>query len=117
LALNDALEARDRAYEAAKQAGNRKGELRSQTDRLVQDLQALVATAAVRLSGSSGRPVGPAAERLRASRDNAHKALQEARSRSEKQDYPGAIAALTPAVDALRRELAGIDTPPPRRKK
>src|SRR5258708_7676149 len=34
LALNDALEARDRAYEAVKQAGNKKSELRSQTDRL-----------------------------------------------------------------------------------
>ena len=35
LALNDALEARDRAYEAVKQAGDKKAELRSQTDRLV----------------------------------------------------------------------------------
>jgi hypothetical protein len=37
LALNDALEARDRAYEAVKQAGDKKAELRSQTDRLVQE--------------------------------------------------------------------------------
>ncbi len=116
LALNEALEARDRAYEAVKQAGNKKAELRSQADRLAQDLQALIVTATIRLS-SGGRPVGPAAERLRASRDNGSKALQEARSQLTKQDYPGAIAGLTPVTEALRRELAGSEPAPARRKK
>jgi hypothetical protein len=117
LALNDALEARDRAYEAVKQAGNKKSELRSQTDRLTHDLQALIESAGLRLFASAGRPVGPAAERLRTARDAGSNALQEARSRSEKQEYPAAIAALTPAVEALRHELPGPEPAPPRRKK
>jgi hypothetical protein len=117
LALNEALEARDRAYDAVKQAGNKKSELRSQTDRLAQVLQGLIETAGLRLSAPAGRPVGPAADRLRAARDAGSKALQEARSRSEKQDYPGAVTALTPAVEALRRELPGSEPAATRRKK
>jgi hypothetical protein len=117
LALNHALEARDRAYEAVKQASNKKAELRSQADRLLQELQTLVVTAGLRLTTLPGRAAGSAAERLRTSHDNGNKALQEARSRSEKQDYPGAIAALTPAIDGLRRELPGPEPPQPRRKK
>jgi len=116
LALNDALEARNIAYEAVKHAGNKKSELRSQTDRLLQDLETLVITAGVRLSGPASRPGAPA-ERLRGARDAGNRALQEARSRSEKQDYPGAIETLTPAVEALRRELPGSEPAPPRRKK
>lgn len=117
LALNDALEARDRAYDAVKQAGNKKSELRSQADRLGRDLQTLVDAAGARLSAQGGRPSGPAAERLRTTRDAGIKALQESRSRSEKQDYSGAIAVLTPALQALHGELPGSEPAPPRRKK
>jgi hypothetical protein len=116
-ALNHALEARDRAYEAVKQAGNNKAQARSQADRLVEDLQELVTTAAAKLSASAGRPTGPAAERLRAARDAGTAALQEARTRQAKQDYQRISATLTPVIAALHRELPGSEPQAPRRKK
>jgi len=115
-ALNNALEARNLAYDAAKQAGNKKAELRSEADRLAAHLEALVAAADARLS-AAGRPTGSAAARLRASRDAGRTAMQKARTRSEQQDYPGAIALLTPAVDRLSREPAASEPPVVRKKK
>ena len=117
LALNNALEARDRAYDAVKKAGNQKAELRSQSDRLTQDLETLFAAAGARLTSTAGRPVGPAADRLRSARDAGNKALQEARTRTAKQDYPGAVEKLKPAVEALQRELPGSAPAPPRKKR
>jgi hypothetical protein len=114
-ALNSALEARDRAYEAVKQAGNNKAEQRSRADRLTEDLSALVATATARLT--AGRPSGAATDRLRRARDASSKALQEARTRIGKQDYPNAIGRLMPAIDALRREVQGPEPAPVKRKK
>jgi hypothetical protein len=104
-ALSAALEARDRAYEAAKQASNKKSEQRSQADRLAAELNTLVASASARLTAGNARPVGAAAERVKAVRDAGSSALQEARTLAEKQDYPGAVARLTPAIADIRREL------------
>jgi hypothetical protein len=103
LALNNALEARDRSYEAVKQAGNKKAELRSRADRLVVDLDALLTVAANRLA--AGGASGPAAERLRASRDAARTALQEARTQIAKQEYPAVVEKLTRVGEALRHDL------------
>jgi hypothetical protein len=116
-ALNNALEARNLAYDAAKQAGNKKAELRSEADRLAAHLEALVAAADARLSAAAGRPTGAAAARLRANRDAGRTAMQKARTRSEQQDYPGAIALLTPAVEKLSREPAASEPPVVRKKK
>ena len=115
-ALNSALEARNSAYEAVKQASNKKAEQRSHADRLVEDLSELVATATARLT-TTGRPVGSAAERLREARDAGNASLQEARARVAKQDYPAAISGLRPAVDALRREVQGSEPAAAKRKK
>lgn len=101
LALNNALEARDRSYEAVKQAGNKKAELRSRADRLVVDLDALLTVATNRLAAASG----PAAERLRASRDAARTALQEARTQIAQQEYPAVVEKLTRVGEALRHDL------------
>jgi methionyl-tRNA synthetase len=116
-ALNDALEARDRAYEAAKQAGNKKAEDRGRADRLVSELDALVAAASTRLTSTTARPVGPSAERLRASRDAARQTLQEARSRMAHQDYASAANGLTSSIEKLRKELPAPEPPAPKRKK
>ena len=116
-ALSDALDARDQAYAAVKQAGNRKAELRGQAERLLADLDTLSKAATARLSGQSGpRPTGAAADRLREALRNATPLLQEARSRVEHQDYQGAVEKLTPAVDALQRELPANETVARRRR-
>ena len=105
-ALNNALEARDRAYEAAKQAGNQKAELRSRADRLLVDVQALVGVATTRLT-AAGRSGGAHSERLRALRDAAQGALQETRTLVAKQEYRQALERLSGAGESLRRELQG----------
>jgi FAD/FMN-containing dehydrogenase len=114
-ALNSALEARGMAYEAARQAADRKAELRSQSERLADDLDALVTTAGARLTGR-GRVTGAAATRLQRARDAAEAALQEARTRVAQQDYPGAIERLTPAIDGLLKELPATTAPGAGRK-
>lgn len=118
LALNDALEARDRAYEAVKQAGDRKAELRSQAERLATELDGLIKTGTARLSGlPAQRSASSAAERLRSSLRTAASALQEARARLSKRDYQATIKKLTPITQALRSAVAAVDAPPVKKKK
>jgi len=116
-ALNLALEARDRADTAAQQAASKKAQLRTQAETLTSQLETLIITARARLSGASGRPVGAAAERLRKALRTGAIALQEARSRLGAQDYQGVVSTLTPAIQALRRELPPPEPPPIKRKK
>ena len=106
LALDHAIEARDRAFEAAREAGNRKAAARSQTERLLGELEDLSAKAKSRLSATgSARIAGPAADRLRASLKDAATAMQEARTLIARQAYPDAIQVLTPVVERLQLDL------------
>ena len=105
-ALNFALDARDKAYEAAKQAGEARTAAQTQATRLVDEVEALSKAATARLAGTSGpRPGAQAADRLRAALKTAGTALQEARTLIDRQDFRGAIVRLTPAAEALKRDL------------
>jgi hypothetical protein len=107
-ALNFALDARDRAYAAAKRAASEKSAAQARADELVAEVEMLVKTANARLASPGGpgpRLSSQAAERLRAAVRSAPVALQEARSRMDQQDFRGAILRLTPVVEAFRREL------------
>ena len=105
-ALNLAIEARDKAYDAAKQASDAKTAAKNQADRLIAEIDSLTATANARLAGTATpRPNAQAADRMRAAVKAAATAVQEARSLIERQDYRGAILRLTPAAEALRREV------------
>jgi hypothetical protein len=116
LALNYAIDARDRAFEAAKQASNDKAAARSQAERLATELEVLLKRAEARLAGTGGpRPTGQAAERLRGVVRSGPGLLQEARTRLGKQDYRGTIKLLTPPVETLRREVATTPSPQSRR--
>ena len=115
-ALNFALDARDRAYEAAKQAGEAKTAARTQAGKLADEVDALSKLATARLAGTSGpRPSPQAAERLRAALKTAGTALQEARTLIDRQDFRGAVVRLTPAAEALRRDLPQASPAPGRR--
>jgi hypothetical protein len=116
-ALNNALEARDLAYDAAKQAANKKAELRSQAERLAGELETLVTNATTRLTATNARLAAPAAARLRTARDAGRASLQEARTSIRNQAYAEAVAKLTPAVDHLRREMPANEPPAAKRKK
>jgi hypothetical protein len=115
-ALNFAIEARDRAYEAAKQASNEKAVARSAAEKLVDDVEALVKTATSRLSPTGNPRLGAgAADRVRASLRAAPQALQEARTLIQRQDYRGAFLRLRPLAEDLRRELGPAELSPPKR--
>jgi len=103
-ALDAALAARDQAYEAAKEAGNKKAEARSRAENLIKHLESLN-TIGTALLSAVNRPIGAASDRLRAALRPVPEALQEARTRMDRQDYAGVAQQLTPVVAALEREL------------
>jgi hypothetical protein len=110
-ALNAALDARDRAYEAARQAGNAKAAARSDAERLLAEAGTLSKAGNARLTGPApARPTAAAAERLRTAIHAAAPAMQEARTWLDKRDYRQAVGVLTPVVNALRKELSPADS-------
>jgi len=118
LALNNALEARDRAYEAVKQAGNTKAELRSLAEHLATELEAQINSGTLRLASSAfQRAASPAADHLRASIRTATSSLQEARTLMDKHDYQHVVSRLKPVVEGLRAELAATDPSGVKKKK
>jgi hypothetical protein len=111
-ALGLALAARDGAYDAVRRASNEKAAARGQATELVTELETLTKAAQARLGGASGpRPTGAAAERLRAALRPAASALQEARTRLDRQDYRGTIASVRPVLDLLRKAMPGNAAP------
>jgi hypothetical protein len=109
-ALNFALQAKDHAYESARQAVDQKAAAQKQADALLAELEALQKTAGARLAGTAMPHVtGPAADRLRAAERAATPALQEARSLAAQKNFLAAIHRLTPVIETLKRELSPPD--------
>jgi len=116
LALSFAIEARDKAYEAVKQAGNEKAAARSRAEKLTADVEALMKTATARLAGTGGpKLAAAAADRVRITIRDATSVLQETRALVQRQDYRGAALRLAPIADEFRREL-GMSEPAPGRR-
>jgi hypothetical protein len=116
-ALSLALAARDGAYEAARRASDQKAAARGEAEQVVAELEALTRIASARLGGVGGpRPTGAAAQRLKSALRPAASALQEARSRLERQDYRGAADSARPVLDLLRQALpaGGVPVGPPK---
>jgi len=116
-ALNDAQEARDRAYAAAKTASNEKAAVLNHANQLMAELDALIKIGNARLAstGPGPHPTTQAADRLRTALKAAPPAMQEARALLDQQDYRGALLRLTPVAEALHRELPGVDASAGRR--
>ena len=108
-ALNAALDARDRGYEAVKRASTAKAEARGQAERLVVALDALVATINERVNATGpARLTAPAAQRLRQAVAASATALQEARTAIDDGQYPVAITRLEAALAELQKEFDGL---------
>ena len=106
LALSQAISARDQAYTAAKVAAEAKTAVRNDAEGLIVELGGLLLVAKTRVN-----TLPPAAAaRTRNALKTAPKALQEARSRLEKQDYKGVVGLLTPIVGPLRKDLPSSST-------
>ena len=109
-ALRLAMDAQVSASEAARRAGDEKALARSQAERLIADLAALIDRMTVR-PGAANR-VPPAAAKQRPA---AVKRLQEARTKLEKQEYREIIASLGPAIEQLRQNLGESEPTPLKR--
>lgn len=105
-ALNAALAARDRAYEAVTRASTAKAEARGRAERLVTAIEALTDRIEQRLSGAAApRITGASALRLRQAVTAAGTVLQEARSAIDDGQYPVAITHLESALAGLQKEF------------
>ncbi len=124
LALSQALDARERAQTAARDASNRKAELRSQAERDAAALETAVDAAGSRLDTLRDRKVPPALlTTATAALAAAEQALQEARTRLAAQEFRQAAETLpTPAMQlseamrALEQSVAALPPTAPARR-
>ncbi len=112
-ALNDALDSREHAENAARAAANQKAVVRSQVERDLHDLQPLLDEAHARLKsaessrGRRGRGLQPERRAV----DAADEAVQKARTAMTRQDYIGAGDAIKGVADQLRATIRQIQSP------
>jgi hypothetical protein len=110
LALNHALDSRERAQNAAKAAVDARAKARGDAERAIAEVDTLLKRARTRL-----RDPEVSALPSRLARDPmtdieaAEKALQEARSALQQEDYEKAITVLSGHAAALQKALAALD--------
>lgn len=115
-ALDAAIDARDRAYAAAKLSQTTRDAARRDAERAIASLDTLLQTAAARLAGTAGPHLAAAAaDRLKKESAAATTALQEARALMDRQDYRGASLRIGPELEALRKEVVPAEAPGGRR--
>jgi hypothetical protein len=109
-ALSDAIDARDRAYEAARQATALKATARQQLQAAVTSLDGLLKAATARLTSPAPPRLTPvAADRLRTASRTATTALQEARTRLDSGHYREGLAAIQPAIEDLQKAATSAE--------
>lgn len=110
LALNHAIDSRERAQRAAKMAVDGRADARGQAERAVTEVATLLSRAQVQLKDPdiarvNGRTLGTP----RATVAAAETMLQEARSALQKEDYAAVTKALNGAAAQLQAALTEID--------
>lgn len=110
LALSHALDSRERAQEAAKQAANQKAAVRSEAERGVSEITTLLARAHVTLkTAEAARVPRRSLATARKTVAEADKSVQEARAALARQDYLTAREAASGVADRLKVAIAEID--------
>jgi hypothetical protein len=113
-ALRLALEARDTAFQAARDASDEKASVRSRAEQLMAEGTTLLAAWDARPAPRpSARPTPGAEVSATSVVPDARVALQEARSKLEEADYRGALTTLERVVASLRAEAATAPTTAP----
>jgi hypothetical protein len=121
LALNHALDSRERAQTAAKDAADRKAAARADADRALAGAVAALADARTKLKAAESGRVAPA--RLASARTaiaDLDQAVQKARAAWARGDYLDVDGAVAPETARLRAAVRDIDTTPaqpPRRRR
>lgn len=110
LALNHAIESRERAQNAAKTAGVARAKARGDAERLVAEVSTLLTQARARLTDEAvAKLPRRIVQEQRAAVDGIEKRLQEARAALAADDYPSAIKAATGLAAQLRASLKALD--------
>jgi hypothetical protein len=121
LALNHALDSRERAQNAAKMAGDSKATARTEADRAINSAQAELNSVEAKMKVAENAKVsarllaGP-----RRTLDAARTALQEVRAAFDKGDYlevPARAKAATASLPAVSAELDAAGAPAARRRR
>jgi hypothetical protein len=118
LALNYALEARDRAESAAKDAADRKATARSNADRALRN--AALALVDVRVRLKSAQAAQKPLRVLNAARSAAadgENHVQEARAAFERADYPNVLEILAAPTERLRESIRALAAGDPQQTK
>jgi hypothetical protein len=112
LALGHALDARERAHDAAREAADGKAAARSNAERALASAEAAVKRAQARLAAlSAARPRRRDIPEIDHAIDVASQAVQESRAALSKEDYLGANEALTGVEARLDAVLRGAPAP------
>ena len=110
LALSLAIDSRERAQNAAKVSVEVRANLRGEAERSIAEADTLLRRAQIQLKNAAAARVrAQALTRPRAATTAAQKALQEARSALEKEDYPGVTTALGDTSTRLQAALNLLD--------
>jgi hypothetical protein len=121
LALNHALDSRERAQNAAKIAADQKAIVRSEAERLLNETALALVQANTRLKPlETAKATRQQAASARTKIDAAENAVQKARAALDSGDYLGARETLRGAMDQTRqaaKELEAVPQPPPLRKR
>lgn len=116
LALRYALDARERAQDAARAAADRKAEARGNAERALGAAEVVLREAERRLAAARAarmrpRELAPAVKAI----DGLRKALQEARTSMKKEAYLEVPRRLEPAQEAIAPALKALEARPPAR--
>jgi hypothetical protein len=106
LALNNALDSRERAQNAAKMAAEQRAAARSAAERLLADVTSAIAVSAARLQAAeAARAPKTATDPLKEGLAKARQATEDAGKALASQDYLGAKARLEGIVASLSAQL------------
>ena len=112
-ALNNALDARERAQNAAKETVNKKATARADADKALADAAAALAEAHAKLkSAESGRAAPKATTGATRVVDQDETRLQEARAAFDRGDYLGAIDKAHAVAAELRAAVHDLESAP-----
>ena len=114
LALNYALDSRERAQAAAKRAADERATARSDAERLLADTTAAISVGVLRLKAAEDAHTPPEGTApLRAALEAARKATDQAGNALAKEDYLGARQQLQGVSRAVAAAIASVPPPPP----
>jgi Domain of unknown function (DUF4398) len=113
LALNHALDSRERAQAAAKRAADERATARSDAERLLADTTAAIAVATVRLKAAEdAHTPAQGTATLRAAIETARRATDDAGNALAKEDYLGARQRLQGVSRAIAAAVESVPPPP-----